>query len=238
LEDLAPFNEEALARAISRCSIPVVSAVGHETDFTICDFAADLRAPTPSAAAELAVPRRDELSDNLYSLRRRLIAAERRCIADRQDRLASLKERFKDPRRFLVDQTLRVDDLRERLERAWNNKTRMAATRLKQLELSVQHLSPASRIREKKIFLANLGKNIGSAWHRYIRERTERLAKNTALLTSLSPLFVLQRGYSITRRLPEGDIVREADRLTQNQRIHVQLAAGGIEARVEKILGE
>ena len=238
LEDLAPFNDETLARAIHRCSLPVVSAVGHETDFTICDFVADLRAPTPSAAAELAVPRKDELADNLYSLWRRLLAAERRCVADRKDRLASLKERFKDPRRFLVDQTLHMDDLRERLERAWYNKTRMAASRLKQLELSVQHRSPAARIREKKIFLANLEKDIGSTWHRYIRERTERLAKNTAMLASLNPLAVLQRGYSITRRLPEGDIVREAGRLAQNQRIHIQLAAGGIEARVEKITGE
>ena len=95
LEDLAPFNDEALAREIFRSSIPIVSAVGHETDFTICDFVADLRAPTPSAAAELVVPQRTELQENLYNLRQRLVAAQRRHLDDQKERLASLRPGLK-----------------------------------------------------------------------------------------------------------------------------------------------
>ncbi len=238
LEDLSPFNDEALARAIDRCRIPVVSAVGHETDFTICDFAADLRAPTPSAAAELAVPRRDELLERLYLLRRRLQTVLNRILTDRIERLTSLQDRFRDPRRFLADQTIYVDDLRERLERALVHKTQIAGGQLKRLELSLHHLNPAGRIRENRIVLGNIEKDILNGWRRYLGDRRERLTKNAALLSSLSPLAVLQRGYSITRSLPEGDIVRAAGRLTPDQRVSIQVAEGLIEARVEKIQGE
>lgn len=113
LEDLAPFNDEVLAREIFRSSIPVVSAVGHETDFTICDFVADLRAPTPSAAAELIVPEWMELTEKINIFKQRLIAGYCRHLKSRRDKIAGLQERLKDPRRFLINLQIHLDDLRE-----------------------------------------------------------------------------------------------------------------------------
>ncbi len=238
LEDLAPFNDEALAREIFRSSIPVISAVGHETDFTICDFVADLRAPTPSAAAELVLPLRSELQDKLQTFRQRLISAKRRYIVDQKDNLAQLQRRFKDPRRFLIDFTIHLDDLRERLRRAALQNTRLAAIRLRHLEQGLQNQNPLRNIREKKMMLDTLEKDITTGWKQHLNHRRERLGKNAALLDSLSPLAVLQRGYSITRRLSNGEIIRQASRLTLNERIAIQLDRGGLEARVEKIHGE
>lgn len=234
LEDLAPFNDEALAREIRRSTIPVVSAVGHETDFTICDFAADLRAPTPSAAAELIVPLKIELRENLHDLRRRLLAAQNRCLGAQRERLASLTGRFRDPRRFLADYAIHVDDLRERLRRALAHQTQSAAGRLKPLEARLLGFDPRRRIREKSLLLSGLAKNLRGGWNHFLRERREKLRKNAAVLSSLNPLAVLQRGYSITRGLPDGEIIRDARRVTPGNRLGIQLASGRIEARVEK----
>ena len=235
LEDLAPFNDEALARAIFQSSIPIVSAVGHETDFTICDFVADLRAPTPSAAAELTIPLRSELQNRLHNLSRRLATAQKRHLGDQKEHLASLTGRFKDPRRFLFDFSIALDDLRERLERALEQRTQTMKTRLQHLETGLQNQNPQRQIREKRIFLGHFEKDILRGWNRYLGLRRERLEKHAALISSLSPLAVLQRGYSITRRLPDGEIVRQAQGLTLEERVSIQLACGGIEARVEKI---
>lgn len=238
LEDLAPFNDEALAREIARSAIPVVSAVGHETDFTICDFVADLRAPTPSAAAELVLPSRAELSDRLRELGQRLALAKLRYLAHRRDVLASLQSRFKDPRRFLADYTLSLDDLQERLGRAALHGTGTLKNRLERLELRLQMQNPLTQIREKRMRIKALEKEVAAGWKHYLEFRRERLNRNSALLETLSPLSVLSRGYGIVRRLPSGEIVRHADRLTLDERIGIQLAAGNIEARVEKIQGE
>lgn len=238
LEDLAPFNDEALAREIARASIPIVSAVGHETDFTICDFVADLRAPTPSAAAELVLPDRNELLDAVQNLRRRLTAAQHRLIGDRKEQLGGLQDRFKDPRRFLMDFNLHVDDLRERINRAMLQNHQIMKSRFQKLELRLSHRNPASGIREKKMQLSGLEKNFLHAWNLFFGQRRDRLGQYAALIESMNPLSVLNRGYSVTRRLSTGEILRRIDRLTLDERIGIQLAHGEIEARVEKIHGE
>jgi exodeoxyribonuclease VII large subunit len=238
LEDLAPFNDEALAREIFQSSIPVVSAIGHETDFTICDFVADLRAPTPSAAAELAVPRRTELLETLCDRKRRLVAAQQRYLADRRDRIVSLKRRFRDPRRFLADYSIHLDDLRERMQRAIMQQTKTLESRLAHVRTGLQNQNPQIRVRERRFFLGRLEKDIVNGWHRYFRDREARLNKSAALLSSLSPLAVLQRGYSITRKVSDGKIIRQAGELTVDERVGVQLARGIFQARVEEIREE
>jgi exodeoxyribonuclease VII large subunit len=235
LEDIAPFNDEALAREIFHSSIPIVSAVGHETDFTICDFVADLRAPTPSAAAELIVPEWMELEAKINILKQRLIAGYCRYLKNRGDKIAGLQERFKDPRRFLINLQINLDDFRERLRTALHYKKQNLYNDLKQLELRLRHQSPAMKINGKKILLKNIQKDIFNSFSYHVAALKERLQKNSAILESLSPLGVLQRGYSITRSMRSGMIVRQADALNVGEDVNIQLARGNFNAKVEKI---
>jgi exodeoxyribonuclease VII large subunit len=235
LEDLAPFNDESLARKIFSSTIPIVSAVGHETDFTICDFVADLRAPTPSAAAELVVPQRLELLTKINNLKKRAIAGYDRYMADRRKCLTGLQERFKDPRRLVIDTQIHLDDLQQRMQRSMSHQRQNLAGKLQKLELSLKHQSPAKQVQEIRILLNNLQKDTLTNWRSYWTVRHERLQKNAAVLTSLSPLAVLQRGYSITRKLPSGEIVRHTGALSTNEEVNIQLAKGNFHARIEKI---
>ena len=235
LEDIAPFNDEALAREIFRSSIPVVSAVGHETDFTICDFVADLRAPTPSAAAELIAPEWMELKEKIHVRQQRLMAGFCRYLKSRRDKIAGLQERLKDPRRFLINLQIRLDDLRERLGSALHHKKQNQYNGLRQLELRLLHQNPAAQINEKKILLKNIQKDIFNSFSYRLTALGERLRKNSAILESLSPLSVLQRGFSITRSLPGGRIVRRTADLNIGEDVNIQLAEGHFNAKIEKI---
>ena len=235
LEDIAPFNDEALAREIFHSSIPIVSAVGHETDFTICDFVADLRASTPSAAAELIVPEWIELTAKINIIKQRLINGYCRYLKNWRDRIAGLQERLKDPRRILINLQIRLDDLRERLRVAQNRKKQNLYNDLRQLELRFRYQSPAKQINEKKILLKNIQKDIFNNISYHLAALKERLQKNSAILESLSPLNVLQRGYSITRNVASGMIVRQAAALGIGEDVNVQLAKGNFNAKIEKI---
>lgn len=238
LEDLAPFNDEALAREIFRCRIPVIAAVGHETDFTICDFVADLRAPTPSAAAELAVPDATELISRMRDLQTRLLFGCRRLAADKLSHMIELQERLKNPRLILVDLQIHLDDLRERSQGAWRWTTQSLSNGIRQMEIRLQHRNPQDIIAEKRFLLNNYQKDILNSYNTMQTARKERLQKNLALLNSLSPLNVLERGYSITRSFATGGIIREAAQLECGEAVNVQLSKGGFQAKVEKIYAE
>ncbi len=235
LEDIAPFNDEALAREIFHSSIPIVSAVGHETDFTICDFVADLRAPTPSAAAELIVPDWMELTARVNIFKQRLMSGFGRHLENRRDKIAGLQERLKDPRRFLINLQIHLDDLRERLGAALHHKKQNLYNDLGQLELRLRHQSPARQINEKRILLKNIQKDIFNNFSYHVTALRKRLQKNSAVLESLSPLGVLQRGYSITRSIASGMTVRHADVLNIGDDVNIQLAKGNFNAKIEKI---
>ena len=235
LEDIAPFNDEVLAREIFHASIPIVSAVGHETDFTICDFVADLRAPTPSAAAELIVPEWTELAAKINILKQRLMAGFCRHLKDNREQLAGLQERLKDPRRFLINLQIHLDDLSERIKAALHHKKQSQYHDLRQLELRLRHQSPARQINEKKILLKNIQKDILNNFSYHLAALKERLQKNSAILESLSPLSVLQRGYSITRSMSSGMIVRQTADLSVGQDVNIQVAEGNFNAKIEKI---
>jgi exodeoxyribonuclease VII large subunit len=235
LEDIAPFNDEALAREIFRSSIPVVSAVGHETDFTICDFVADLRAPTPSAAAELILPARMELISKIDILHQRMKAGWHRHLKDLTEQLAGLQERLKDPRRFVVNLKMNLDELKERLVSAFYHEKQNLHNELRQLELRFVHQSPEIKIREKTILLKNIQKDLLHNFSRRLATLKERLRKDSAVLESLSPLSVLQRGYSITRSIASGMIVRQTVDLGVGEDVNIQLARGNFNAKIEKI---
>jgi len=238
LEDIAPFNDEALAREIFNSSIPIVSAVGHETDFTICDFVADLRAPTPSAAAELIVPEWMELLTKIDSIKQRLINVYCRYVKDKKDTIVELQRRLKDPRRFMVNLQIQLDYLRERMKAAVYQKQHYLYNNLRELDLRIRHQSPARQISEKRLLVKNARDNMIKSFSYRMTAFNERLRKNSAVLQSLSPLVVLQRGYSITRSVVSGAIIRQADVLNVGEDVTVQLAKGSFYAKVEKISEE
>ncbi|MGP8154286.1 MAG: exodeoxyribonuclease VII large subunit [Smithella sp.] len=235
LEDIASFNDEALAREIFRSSIPIVSAVGHETDFTICDFVADLRASTPSAAAELIVPEWMELITKINILKQRMIAGYCRCLKDKKNELTGIQERLKDPRRFLINLKINLDDLKERLGTAFYHEQQNLKNELQQLQLRLLHQNPARKINERKILLKNIQKNLLNNLSSRLAALKERLQKDSAVLESLNPLGVLQRGFSITRSIASGMIVRQAADLNIGEDVNVQLATGNFNAKIEKI---
>jgi exodeoxyribonuclease VII large subunit len=238
LEDLAPFNEEGVARAIFRSRIPVISAVGHETDFTIADFVSDLRAPTPSAAAELVVPMKQDLIASLENLHHRIFHLHRRMMNRFKERLNILRERLKDPKRRLADFRLFADDRLEKLQRIFHHKTQGRKHDLIRLESRLHQVCPLIHIRDHQFSLDHMRKNMIAETGNILERFNNRLCSLTAMLDSLSPLAVLKRGYSIVRRLSDGKIIRRADDISLGCDVHVKVLSGSFETRVTKIYEE
>jgi len=238
LEDLAPFNDEGVARAIFHSRIPVISAVGHETDFTIADFVADLRAPTPSAAAELALPLKRELIISLKTLRLRLIQQQRRRLESKQERVLVLKERLRDPKGRLSDIRLRVDDALERLQWVFDHRLGLLRQNLLQQKNRLQHAGSQVRLRNEYFMLENMRKNMIAGTLNFLESLKNRLNTQMAVLDSLSPLAVLNRGYAIARRLPDGRIIRKAGEVSKETSVEVKVASGRFEAKVIRIYQE
>jgi exodeoxyribonuclease VII large subunit len=238
LEDLAPFNDEGVARAIFHSGIPIISAVGHETDYTIVDFVADLRAPTPSAAAELALPMRRDLLALLEALRLRMIQQQRRRLCRFQERVLSLTERLKDPKGRMTDIRLHVDDMLERLQRVLNGQMGLRRQTLLQRETRLLHAGPRIRIRDAHFHLENLRKNMVASSINTLESLKNQLFTSMAVLDSLSPLAVLSRGYAIVRRLPDDLIIRKANEVAQETQVQVKVAEGRFDAKVVKIYQE
>ncbi len=238
LEDLAPFNEESVARAIAASAIPVISAIGHETDFTIADFAADLRAPTPSAAAELAVPGKKELLASLAGIQGRLIHHCRRQLAQDRERLIRCRERLKIPDRLIAGFRLALDDRWERCR--FVGQQRLAAEKQKLLlhQFRLAQAGPLRRIRDTRLEMEALEKRLIAACRSRLEGTRTCWSLASARLDSLSPLAVLQRGYSITRALPEGRILRDAAAVTAGDSLEIQVLNGRLEAEVIRILPE
>ena len=235
LEDLWSFNEEIVARAIYHSTIPVVSAVGHEIDFTIADFVADLRAPTPSAAAELVVRDKKELARLIVSLSDRLRNRIVQVIETGQQQSAFLQKRFPDLRLRLGDLHLRADDLKTRLAPRVLHLLRLRQEMLKGQRVRLLLRNPRLIIEDacKRVTLSEKGLTNGIRL--VIKQFRQRCATYAGALDGLSPLNVLQRGYSITRLLPSYQIVKESRVLSPGDRVNVVLGKGDICCTVENI---
>jgi exodeoxyribonuclease VII large subunit len=234
LEDLWAFNEEIVARAIAGSKAPIISAVGHEVDFTIADFVADLRAPTPSAAAELVVREKQAVMETLADLRGRLDRAMTRRLERERHRWQTLAERrvLTDPARPLRDHERRVDDARTRLRRAMMAALREATHHVRMVSAKLSHASPVARFARDRHQLEQLDARLRVDVRRTVEGARHRLATAVAGLDSLSPLAVLGRGYSLTR-LPSGEVVRNASQVHRGDLVRVLLHRGTLECRVD-----
>jgi len=234
LEDLWAFNDEALARAIAACPIPVVSGIGHEIDFTIADFAADVRAATPSAAAEIVAPDAEEWAASLRRLGERLQRALRQRFDAHRERLRWLIARAElaSPEARLAQQGQRLDELEQRLLRALRQ---ILADRRSALRLSLSRLwqlSPAARLQGTAARHAVLFARLRAAGLKQLNRARERLAPLVRTLNAVSPLATLDRGYAIVS-LEGGGILRDAKDATAGTIIEARLSQGRIRAKVE-----
>jgi exodeoxyribonuclease VII large subunit len=234
LEDLWAFNDEGLARAIRASGIPVVSAVGHEVDVTIADLAADLRAPTPSAAAEMLVVEKEALVKRLHDLGGRLVSGVRGGLLHRARHLGQLAARLRDPRKSVERAWLRLDETSGRLGRAVQLIIREQKGRLASTGRSLLLASPGETARSRRRELEYMKKSLQGAMDRVVSANKGRLSLAEANLKALDPLAILRRGYSVTRTLPEKKVVRRSSEVEPQDRVLVTLAGGELECTVEK----
>jgi exodeoxyribonuclease VII large subunit len=236
IEDLWAFNDEGVARAIHACPVPVISAVGHETDFTIADLVADLRAPTPSGAAELVVREKHVVMRGVVELYARLCGAAGEQLARRRERVEGLARRrvLTDPARLLRDHHRRMDDVRGRMRGAMRTYQRAAAHRLALAANALSSSHPLARITRNAAVLAQLRSRLASAAGNCAKSSRHRVEVGMGRLHTLSPLAVLGRGYSLTRT-PSGAIVRRAAEARPGDAIEILLHEGALDARVTDV---
>lgn len=217
MEDLWAFNEEVVARAIFASEIPVISAVGHEPDVTIADFVADLRAPTPSGAAELAVPDRAEYALAVRALDTRMHAAAQKQVRQRLHQLQSLRQRLeaRNPTRYIAEKRLLLDGLVDRLSASF----------------------PVYLKREEQK-MTLLRRRLLSAGKDGVQRRRLRFARLVATLDAISPLRVLARGYAVATKGVRGAVVTDATALKTGDRLHIRFAKGAANCRVTEIREE
>lgn len=231
VEDMWCFNDEELARLISASPIPVISAVGHEIDFTISDFAADLRAPTPSAAAELVAKSSVELGGKINSLERLLKITLEKKLNSIREKMLGLTKRLVDPKRRLQDLELRNDDLLSRLELALN---RYLGDRRHRIDLLNEKLgNPESLIQAKYKELAHFKTRSFQALVFQLERKKSQVIHFSGLLDSLSPLKVVERGYSIVTS--NNKVIKSHTQLKVGDQLYIRLAQGALSATVDQV---
>lgn len=237
LEDLWPFNEEIVVRAVYDAKTPIISAVGHEIDFTLSDFAADMRAPTPSAAAELVVKEHEALAQKVRQLQAGLCKCALRAVEQRRNRLALMTSSyvFRRPEEVVRQRRQRVDEMRMQLESALRDRASARRVKLDRMRQALAYLSPARSVRQAIDRLAGLRLNLSRCGLGAVEQRRARLRPVLAQLDALSPLAVLSRGYAVVRKTPEGELVRDVAQLAQGDRLAMRFGRGSAGAVVETI---
>jgi exodeoxyribonuclease VII large subunit len=248
MEDLWAFNDEGLARAIAASKVPVVSAVGHEIDFTIADFVADRRAATPTAAAEMVAPVRRDLGIELGKMSQRIARALGAVVQARRQSVLRLRMRLGDPRREMTERRLKLADLDDRLQTAAERQLVDRAQTLRQLAGRLERLSPRQALGERlrglhalsvrleragkgamamdlrRAELTQLSVRLDQGTRQALGERREKLRVERARLDAISPQRVFERGFSLTRKLASGEVVRRAEDVLAGDEIAVTVA--------------
>jgi len=234
LEDLWPFNEERVARAIIASSIPIVSAVGHEVDFSISDLVADLRAPTPTAAAEMLSPDQSALRQRLAQLRQSLVQRADWLLSRKRDQLSNLRNQIRHPGERIREQQQRCDELDIRLQRAIKINLVYPRDRLKALSLRLELQNPAGHLQRKREQIVELRNRLDSRIEQLLERRRMQLGQHAGRLNAISPLSTLDRGYALAQR-DNGKLARDASNLNVGDMLRIRLQKGSVDTRVTDI---
>ncbi len=231
IEDLWTFNEESVAHAIYHCSLPTISAVGHETDFTITDFVADYRAPTPSAAAESISPDQREWLEGLKVLEQRLIRQSHRNLEQLSQHLGHLQRRLRHPRERIQQIAQRLDENEQQLLRAQQRLIERKSEQLQRHWLRLRQQAPANRIDSYRQRLEGQHNRLSQAIRHQLQHQRDQLSGLAQALDLLSPLSTLSRGYSITLT-PQQQALQEATQVEVGDRIETRLHKGKVISQV------
>ncbi len=235
LEDLWPFNEEIVARAIYNSAMPIVSAVGHEVDFTIADFVADVRAATPSAAAELLSPNQSDWLNTFKNYENQLIRLTKQHIKQLLMRTQHLRTRLRHPGIKLQHQSQALDQLELRLTRAMKAQLKASTIRQGQLNQRLKQLHPQTRINLHKQTLTYLNKQIQQGMRSKLHELQLRFQQQAQRLNTVSPLNTLERGYAIVTK-KDGSVVQKIGQVTSGEDIVTRLSDGKIYSQVKSVI--
>ena len=231
IEDLWAFNEEPVVRAIEACAIPVVSGVGHETDFTLADFVADVRAPTPTGAAELVSPNRQESLHRLAQAKGRLKTVLEQRYFDASQKLDWLARQIRHPRQKFDEQRTYIHKLAQTLSYSMTQNVRAHTARFERQTQALKHCCPDISVYRQDI--DRFQTTLSHAFRQLLAHRRQSLTAQTALLEAVSPQQILERGFSVVKNT-RGQVIRNADVLKQGQKLHITFADGETDVRVTK----
>lgn len=233
LEDLWPFNEEIVAQAMAACTLPIVSAVGHEINFTIADFVADYRAPTPSAAAEILSHNQNDWRNTLASYQKKLPDLIHSQLRQKQQALHALRNRLHHPRQKLQAHNQRLDDLSIRLQHAMRHQLLTHRNALISADHQLRQSSPLHLLQQLKLQNRHLDLRLNASIQRLISRIKQQMAHLTGQLETLSPLATLARGYAMAQT-SDGIIIRNSQTISAGENIKVGLAKGHLDCTVIK----
>lgn len=233
LEDLQAFNDELVARAIHGSHVPIISAIGHETDYTIADFVADHRAPTPSAAAERVIPERMALIERLQNIEHQLNLAVSATIGLKRRKLSDCRGRLVDPRRRIGDGRLMVDDLVQRMIISFQRTMRDDRRELILFSMRLVQNPLRTKIELAKQKYKEIYNKILNSINNTIKNKRWVSGDMVSRLQALDPLAVLERGYSITRLLPQRSIIKSSNQAAINDTVEITLASGSLQCRIQ-----
>ena len=239
IEDLWPFNEESVARAIYGSAIPVVSAIGHEIDFTIADFVADLRTPTPTAAAEAIVPNRQILREHIQRLKQLLARTISQTIREKRHLINIQQRMLGDPRSLITHNLLHLDNVYSSLVHGYRRHLYTLSMQLGSLSGKLHKFNPVQQLTYKQQWTRELTRRLQSVMLQHLDKKVNRLTAATTLLEAISPLGVLGRGYAVVRsghkEKPPGELIRSTRQVTVGKDLEVILQVGKLGCKVTEI---